>query len=171
MTIRGRLERCASLRVGLAALAVAVACLAGLVWRQSRLGGLQLLDSRGWYTPAEAAALFDALDRLDAGARTVYAATGLTVDMVFPAAYGLLFAILLVRLYKVPLYLLALTLAAADIAENLTVAALTLAHTGAPSPLAWLAAVFTLIKTVLIAATLAATGIGAIRWLWTRMRG
>lgn len=170
MTIRRKLERCASLRVGLAALAGMVACVAGLVWRQDRLGGLDLLDSRGWYTPDEVAALFDALDRLDAGARTVYATTGLTIDMVFPAAYGLLFAILLLRLFRAPLWLLPLALAAADVAENLTVAALALAHAGAPSPLAWLAAVFTLVKTVLIAATLAATGIGATRWLCMRIR-
>ena len=82
---RAVLDRWATPRVALAALAVAVACIAGLVWRQDRLGGLALLDSRTWYTPDEAAALFEALDRLDAGARTVYAATGLTIDMAFPA--------------------------------------------------------------------------------------
>ena len=169
-TIRRRLERRASLRVGLAALAGVVACVAGLAWRQDRLGGLELLDSRGWYTPGEAAALFDALDRLDARARAVYAATGLIVDMAFPAAYGLLFAILLVRLFRGPFWLLPLALAAADVAENLTVAALALMHTGSPTPLAWLAASFTLVKTVLIAATLAATVLGATRWLWGRIR-
>ena len=169
-TFRRRLERWASLRVGLAALAGVVACVAGLAWRQDRLGGLDLLDVRGWYTPDEAAALFDALDRLDAGARSVYAATGLTVDMAFPAAYGLLGAIVLVRLFRGPLWLLPLALAAADVAENLTVAALALAYTGSPSPLAWLAASFTLVKTVLIVATVAATVIGTARWLWMRIR-
>ena len=64
-------------------------------------------DGRGWYTPESAAALFDALDRLDANARLVYAATGLTIDMAFPVAYGLLFAIVLFRmlLYVLPLAL------------------------------------------------------------------
>ncbi len=133
---------------------------------------MDLLDSRGWYTPEEAAALFDALDRLDAGARVVYATTALTVDMVFPVSYGLLFATLLFQLFRggAPLYLLPLALALADALENVTVAALALSHDGAPSPLAWLAAVFTLIKTVLIVATLAATCFGAMRWLWVRMR-
>ena len=171
-SMRAALERWATRRVAAAALAGVVACVAGLVWRQHRLGGLDLLDSRGWYTPVEAAALFDGLDRLDANARLVYAATGLTIDMAFPVAYGLLLAILLVRLWRggAPLYLLPLAMAAADVLENLTVAALALSYAGAPSPLAWPAAIFTLVKTVLIAATAGATGTGAIRWLWERLR-
>ncbi len=131
-----------------------------------------MLDSRGWYTPGEAAALFDALDRLDANARVVYAATALTIDLVFPAAYGMLFAIVLFRLFQggAPLYLLPLALALADVLENVTVAALALSHDGAPSPLAWLAAVFTLVKTVLLVATLAVTCVGGMGRLWVRLR-
>ena len=169
-SIRTALERYATRRVGLAALAGVVACVAGLVWRGERLGGIDLLDSRGWYTPDEAAALFDALDRLDANARLVYAATGLTIDMAFPVAYGLLFAILLVRLFRAPFYLLPVAMAAADVLENLIVAALALGHDGAPSPLAWPAAAVTLVKTVLIAATWAALAAGAVRWLWGRLQ-
>ena len=90
--------------------------------------------------------------------------------MAFPAAYGLLGATVLVRLFRGPLRLPPLALAAADVAENLTVAALALMHTGAHSPLAWLAASFTLVKTVLIVATLAATVIGVARWRWVRLR-
>ena len=170
-SIRAALEPRATWRMAAAALATVVACAAGLVWRQERLGGLELLDGRGWYTPAEAAALFDALDRLDAGARLVYAATGLTVDMAFPAAYGLLLTILLLRLFgpRLPLHLLPLAAAAADVLENMTVAGLALSHAGPPSPLAWLAAAFTLVKTVLIAATAAALGVGAVRRLWLRL--
>lgn len=112
--------------------------------------------------------MFETLDRLDANARAVYAATGLTIDMVFPVAYGLLFAILLFRLFVAPLWLLPLVLAAADALENATVTALALGYTGAPSPLAWAAAAFTLAKTVLIVTTLGAAGIGAVRWLWTQ---
>ena len=145
--------------MGRAALAGVGACVAGLVWRHHRLGGLELLDARGGCTPQEAAALFDALD---ANARLVYAATGLTIDRAFPLACGLL------RLFRAPLFVLAL--AGADVLENLTVAALALGHAGPPSPVAWLAAGFTLVKTVLIVATLAATGAGAARRLWVRMR-
>ena len=169
-SIRGFVERCATRHVALVALAGAVACVGGLLWRQDRLGGLPLLDSRGWYTPEDAAALFEALDRLDASARAVYAATGLTVDMAFPVAYGLLFAILLFRLFRAPFFLLPLSVAVFDGLENLTVAALALSHAGAPSPIAWLAAVFTLLKTLLGYAALAAACVGTVRWLWLRVR-
>ena len=60
--------------------------------------------------------------------------------------------------------------ASADVLENITVAALALSHDGVPTPLAWPAAVFTLVKTLLAVATLAATCIGATRRLWARMR-
>ena len=165
------LERYATWRIAVAALVGVVGCLAGLAWRQARLGGLDLLDSRGWYTPTDAAALFDALDRLDASARVVYATTALTIDMAFPAFYGLLFAVLLFRLFRggAPWYLLPLAVALADALENVTVAALALSYGGAPSPLAWLAAVFTAIKTALVVATLAATCVGGTRRLWVRI--
>ena len=108
--------------------------------------------------------------RLDAGARTLYAATGLTIDMAFPLAYGLLFAILLVRLFRAPFFLLPLATAAADVLENATVAALALGYAGAPSPLAWPAAAFTLVKALCGYAGLAATLVGAVRWLWRQGR-
>ena len=38
--LHGALARCATRRVGLAALAGVLACVAGLVWRHHRLGGL-----------------------------------------------------------------------------------------------------------------------------------
>ncbi|MYB77639.1 MAG: hypothetical protein F4X83_11225 [Chloroflexi bacterium] len=172
MSIGATVERCATWRIAVAALVGVVACVVGLAWRQARLAGLDLLDSRGWYTPREAAALFDALDRLDASARVVYATTALTIDMVFPASYGLLFAILLFWLFRggAPLYLLPLALALADALENITIAALALSHDGTSSPLAWLAAVFTLVKTVLGVATLAVTCVGGMRRLWVRIR-
>ncbi len=171
MSIIGTVERCANWRITAAAMVGVAGCVAGLAWRRARLTGLEL-DGRGWYTPGEASALFDALDGLDAGARPFYALTALTIDMVFPACYGLLFAVLLFRLFRggAPLYLLPLVLAAADALENVTVAALALSHDGAPSPLAWLAAVFTLAKTILIAATLTAVCAGGALRLWARIR-
>ena len=57
-------------------------CLAAFQWRDARLGGLELLDVRQWYTPEQAAALFGALDRLDPRARGVYAWTEVTVDLI-----------------------------------------------------------------------------------------
>ena len=172
LSIGVTVERCATWRIGVAALVGVVGCVAGLAWRQARLAGLELLDGRGWYTPGEAAALFDALDRLDASARVVYATTALTIDMVFPVSYGLLFAVLLFLLFRggAPLYLLPLAVALADALENITIAALALSYDGTSSPLAWLAAVFTLVKTMLFVATLAVTCAGGMRWMWTRIR-
>ena len=68
------------------------------------------------------AALFHALDRLDANPRVVYATTGLTIDMVFSASYALLVATLLLRLIRggAPLYLPPLASALADVLENTT---------------------------------------------------
>ena len=171
-SIGAAVERWATRRTAIAALVGVVGCLAGLAWRQARLAGLDLLDGRGWYTPGDAADLFDALDGLDASARAVYAATALTVDMVFPVSYGLLLAVLLFRLFRggASLYLLPLAVALADALENITIAALALSHDGAPSPLAWTAAVFTLVKWVLLVATLAVTCLGGMRWLWARTR-
>ncbi|MDE0492869.1 MAG: hypothetical protein F4Z54_06255 [Acidimicrobiaceae bacterium] len=164
-------QRCANWPVALAALVGVAGCVAGLAWRQTRLEGMGL-DTRGWYTPEEAAALFIALDRLDSNATVVYAVTALTIDMVFPVCYGLLLAVGLFRLFPggAPLYLLPLALALADVLENATVAVLALSHDGTPSSLAWPAAVFTLAKTVLIAATLAATATGAALRLWAAIR-
>ena len=47
---------------------------------------------------------------------------------------------------------------------------LALSHDGSPSPLAWPATVFTLVKWMLSSATLAVTCLGTARWLWTRTR-
>ena len=170
-SIDATVERWASWRVAVAASVGVVGCVAGLAWRHARLAGLDLLDSRGWYTPAEAAVLFDALDQLSSSARAVYATTALTIDMVFPASYGLLFAILLFRLFRggAPLYLLPLAVALADVLENITVTVLPLSHDGSPSPLAWLAAAFTAVKTALFVATLAVTCVGGTRWMWIRI--
>ena len=170
-SIDATVGRCANRRVAVAASVGVAGCVAGLAWRQLRLAGLDLLDGRGWYTPGEAAALFDALDRLDSGARAVYATTAITIDMVFPASYGLLLAILLFRLFPGgPLYLLPLATALADALENITVAVLALAHDGAPSAWAWLAAGFTASKTALFVATVAVTCVGGMRWTWARIR-
>ena len=65
---------------------------------------------------------------------------------------------------------LPLAVALADALENITVAALALSHDGAPSPLAWPAAVFTLVKWLLSLATLAVICVGGMRWLWARTR-
>lgn len=165
-SISRAVQRCANWPVVLAALVGAAGCAAGLTWRRSRLQGMEL-DTEGWYTPEEAAALLEALEGLEGDATLLYAITALTIDMVFPVCYGLLLAVVLFRLFpRAPLWLLAPATALADVLENATVAALALSHDGAPSSLAWPAAVFTLAKWVLTAATLAAVVVGAALRLW-----
>ena len=166
--IRLVLQRLATWRVVALTALAALLCLTAFEWRDVRLGGLELLDTRRWYTPEQAAALFGALDRLDPSARAVYAWTEVTVDLLFPAAYGLLFALALLRLFGSgrPLYLLPIAGAVADVFENISIALLAATYDGAVSSLARVAAVFTLVKSVLILAALVAAVCGTIRWLW-----
>ena len=169
---RARLQRLATRRVVIPTMLVALLCMAGFRWRDARLDGLDLLDTRQWYTPEQAAALFGALDRLDSRARAVYAWTEVSIDMIFPVAYGLLFALLLLRLFGDgrPFYLLPIVGAAVDVFENLSIALLASTYDGAPTSWTTVAAIFTLLKSGLILATLAAAVGGAIRWLWVVRR-
>ena len=162
------LQRLATRRVVALTVLAALVCVATFQWRDARLGGLELLDVRQWYTPDQAAALFGALDRLDPRARAVYAWTEVTIDMIFPMAYGLLLALVLLRLFGNgrPLYVLPIAGAVTDVFENLSIALLAATYDGAPSPWTIAAAVFTLLKSVLILAALVATVYGTIRWLW-----
>ena len=166
--IRTVLEQLAARRVVVPTVLAALLCLAAFQWRDARLGGIELLDTRQWYTPEQAAALFGALDRLDPCARAVYAWTEVSVDLVFPVAYGLLLALALLRLFGDvrPLYLLPIAGAVADVFENISIALLAATYDGAPSSWTRVAAVFTLLKSVLILAALAAAVHGTIRWLW-----
>ena len=166
------LERLSTRRVVIPTLLTALLCVAAFQWRDARLGGLELLDTRQWYTPEQAVALFGALDRLDPRARAVYAWTEVSVDLVFPVAYGLLLALALLRLFAHgrPLYLLPIAGAVADAFENISIALLAATYDGAPSSWARVAAVFTLLKSVLILAALAAVVGDAIRWLWAVRR-
>ena len=168
--ISGRLQRVSTWPVAGLAFVAVVLCQGGFCWRQARLGGLEVLDTRQWYTPDQVVFLFDALDQYDPAARAVYAWTEISLDMAFLAAYGVLFAILLSRQFgnRVPLYLVPLAAAFADALENITVAALVVSYDGTPSPVAWMAATFTLLKSALIVMTLGAMGAGLIRWLITR---
>ncbi len=165
--IRRGLQQLATRRVVIPTMLAALLCVAGFEWRDARLGGLELLDTRQWYTPEQAASLFGALDRLDPRARAVYAWTEVSIDMVFPVAYGLLFALVLLRLFGAgrPFYLLPIAGAAADFFENLSIALLASTYDGAPSSWTSVAAVFTLLKSGLILTTLVAAVRGMIRWL------
>ena len=145
----------------------------GFEYRRSRLGfENQALDSRRWYSPAEAKDFFQAIE--ERGQRVFYAATELTLDILFPIVYGLLFAILLSRVYSPPtaknLVLLPLLAAAADLMENITVAYLALQFDGQASSLARVAAVFTAAKSLLLVLSFILILLGALASLWRAER-
>lgn len=170
--IRRELQRLTTRRVVIPTLLAALLCVAGFEWRDARLNGLELLDTRQWYTPDEAADLFGALDQLDSRARAAYAWTEVSIDMVFPVAYGLLFALLLFRLFGDGrrFYVLPIAGVAADVFENLSIALLASTYDGDPTSWSRVAAVFTLLKSGLILATLAAAVGGVTRRLWVVLR-
>ena len=109
-----------------------------------------------------------ALDRLDSRARAVYAWTEVSIDLIFPVAYGLLFAFLLLRVFGDERRFICCRSpgAAANVFENLSIALLASTYAGGPSSWTRVVAVFTLLKSALILATLATAVGGVIRWPW-----
>jgi len=57
----------------------------------------KLPDARFWYTPVEIRDLFD---RLEERGRKIYAATAMTLDVIFPLAYGGMFMALIGHVYR-----------------------------------------------------------------------
>ncbi|HET9768651.1 MAG TPA: hypothetical protein VFS60_17525 [Thermoanaerobaculia bacterium] len=132
--------------------------------RTTKIGRDKLLDGRLWYTKADVATLFA---ELGASGRRLYATTAVTLDVVFPLAYGLLFGLLLVRLWppgQAWLLILPLLTVIADLLENFTIATMIWTYReGQEPPLAGQAAVLTLTKWILFALTLLAVLIGLLR--------
>jgi hypothetical protein len=125
-------------------------CMRGFNWRQEALGcENKVLDARFWYTPDEAQCLFR---RLGVESRRLYAITELTLDLIFPVVYGVLFAFLLIHLYPrqhvQALLLIPLAAMMLDIVENVLIAYLALSFDGSGSPVTRVAAVFTSAKFV-----------------------
>ena len=109
-----------------------------------------------------------ALDRLDSHARAVYAWTEVSTDLIFPVAYGLTLRVPAAPRFRgrTAAYLLPIAGAAADVFENLSIALLASTYAGGPSSWTRVVAVFTLLKSVLILATLATAVGGVVRWPW-----
>ena len=134
--------------------------------REGRLGnGEKLLDGRWWYTPADAGAL---LCKLGKDGRRLYAVSEVTLDLIFPLAYGLSLALLLVRLWprdQAWLLLLPFVTVIADLLENFTIAFLawTYSNESGPSALAKVAAIFTLTKRTFLSLAFLAVVIGIVR--------
>ena len=148
-----------------------LACAEGFELRRKALGFENTaLDRRRWYTPVEAR---DFLKNIGERGRKIYAATELTLDLLFPIVYGALFSILLIHVYPREsgknLLLVPVLAVLADIGENFTAAYLALQFDGQVSSVARLAAVFTLVKSVLLAITLILILVGGV-WALRRAR-
>ncbi len=122
-----------------------------------------VLDTHLWYTAADIA---PALEALTPAQRRSVAVGHLTLDVLFPLVYGTLFAILLLKTWpESGLWKLALAVVAADLMENLSLAALYLLFPAGLEALAPLAASWTALKWSLFTLMLLALAAGAlIRW-------
>lgn len=142
-------------------------------WRQDMLGhgaANKVLDTRLWYTPDDVRAFLEAIGQTG---RELYLVTQLSVDLLFPAMYGLLCALLLVRLcgrtWGGPLAAMALVAAAADVVENLCTAWLAATYDRQSSWVALPALAATLAKFALTFAALVAIVLGSV-WHWIHRR-
>jgi len=103
-------------------------CNACFGWRQEELGfENELLDGKFRYKPGEVVTL---MANLGEEGRNIYAATELTLDMLFPMVYGGIIAILMLRLFAIgsgrKLLILPLISVVADVLENTTIVFLAL---------------------------------------------
>jgi hypothetical protein len=122
---------------------------------------------RRGYSPEDARKFFEAIGP---DGRKLYANTELSLDVAFPLVYGSLFAALLILLYgqvsaryRVLVPLLTVVM---DLAENVTLAFLASRFDGKASPLARVAAVFTLLKFVLFVLSLLLILFGVVAAAW-----
>lgn len=142
-----------------------VLCQLGFEQRSKALGRQhEVLDARRWYTPREAR---DLLDDLGERGRCLYASTELTLDLLFPVVYAGLFAGLIGNLYprRTARGLVAIPIcgALADCCENVSAAYLAWSFDGQEDPVAGVATVATLVKSVLFILSMVAIAVGVIR--------
>src|ERR1700722_14510479 len=97
-----------------------VICTFGFQIEMSVLGPENKIpDARGWYTPAE---IRDLYENLGEHKRNLYAATAMSLDVVFPIAYGGMFMALIGHVYRPRIarvvVLIPVLTVAADLVEN-----------------------------------------------------
>lgn len=143
---------------------VFIVCFRLFDWRRQKLGcETKVLDASFWYNPLDAKQFFE---KIGESGRTLYAITELSIDLLFPLVYGTLFGIFIVRLYGATsakwLVLIPLATAATDLIENSIIAYLAWSYAGRESSVAWIAAVFTSVKSLGFAASLIIILIGGL---------
>ena len=145
-----------------------IACQQGFAWRQNALGtSSDVPDVRFGYTPGEIRDLFESWG---ADRRELYAWTQVTLDLILPLIYGTLFAVLTARLFRGELsrwaVLVPMFAALADLLENATLAFLAWSYDGRESPLAWVAAGFTVVKFIGLGFALVLLLVGGVAGLF-----
>lgn len=133
-------------------------CVKTFSWRTKQLmfgTENKLLDSRFWYTPTDVQNFFAYIDsNIGKAGLNLYALTQVTLDVVFPIAYGTLLAALITLLYSAEaaqrLIIIPILAALADLGENFILAYLASNHSITVSSIAWVASVFTLLKWVMV---------------------
>ncbi len=147
---------------------VFVICMQGFAIETQVLGPQnQIPDVRGWYGPAEIRELYE---RWGEHRRNVYAGAALTLDVIFPLAYGGLFLAFLVKVWppRTARILVAIPVLAAiaDLVENSLLAYYALNFDGKQWPLLIrVAAMATALKFVFFIMSLLAIAVGGLRSL------
>lgn len=144
--------------------------MAAFQWRNAKMirfaGGQNVtnLDGR-WrgYTPTDVADLFD---KLGTEGRKFYAISEISLDIVFPFAYGALLIMLVWWLWRTPWRSIFVTIgvlaACADLTENGLIAYLAFTYDAAVQPWAHMANLATLTKWVLLCVSVIGLGVGAV---------
>jgi hypothetical protein len=150
-------------------------CILAFRWRNKQFhldADHKLLDSRFWYSPTDAQSFFENINT-NIGKRglNLYALTQVTLDLIFPIAYGTFLAVLitLLSLEEVDHKLIIIPLLAtiADLGENIILAYLASNYSGNISSIVWAASVFTLLKWVmLVCAILLILGGVVWKFIW-----
>lgn len=138
-----RINRFASWRIGIFLFLANLVCIVGFNWRRNQLK-LESPDAKQTYSPDE---LYAFLAGIGESGRRLYALTQVTLDVIYPVVYCLLFAVLLVVLYRWEklrcLVLLPLLTGVFDLLENFTTAYLAATfNSGRNETLAGLAPIF-----------------------------
>lgn len=128
------------------------ACVQGFNWRKKALDDCKTLDGRYFgYSPAQAR---DFLVAMGERGRRLYAVTEITLDALFPLVYSTLLAVLIIRFYSreaaLKLILAPILAACFDLLENFMVAYMAWNFDGRERSLAWLAAICTISKWLLL---------------------
>ena len=163
-----QLERFASWQVVALLFVLFVLCAQGFQWRQKKLGHENPgLDGRGWYSPDD---VRDFFHNIKEEGRRIYYTTELTLDLLFPLVYSLLFSSFIIHVYpretaKV-LVLVPLMAAICDVLENIMLAYLAWQFDEHVSPLARVAAIATAIKSGLLLLSGLLILAGAVWTIW-----